>query len=100
MKFTYESSVEFLTNLELPMYAYTIACFAFVLLYVLRLGDVDFKESLLRTQLDADRAHFAVVFEQGVVYWQAAIVRLTEDLDGLSKDCPADHRDLWSGDKN
>lgn len=77
-----------------------IACFTNVLLYVLRTGDVDFEVSLLRTPIDADCAHFDEVFKQGVVYWQAANVRLTEDLDGLSKDCPADHRYLWCGDKN
>ena len=61
----------------------TILCLTHVLAYVIRLGDSDFEDSLLRGQLDSDCAQLVIPPQQGVVYRQAANVRQTEDVDGL-----------------
>lgn len=78
----------------------TILCLARILAYFISMGDGDCEERFLTGQLDADGAQLAFVLQQGVVYWQAAIVRLTEYLEGLFEDHLVNHRDIWIGDRN
>lgn len=61
-----------------------VLCLTHVLAYFTRLGDGDCEDSLLKDPLDTDGVQLVVILQQGVVYRQAASVRLTEDLEGPS----------------
>lgn len=95
--FTYDGSVESCAEQRFPV---AVLCPARELAYFVGPVDADCEESLLKGLRDSFGVQLVVTLQQGVVYWQAAYVRLAEDGETPPQDGSAHHRDLWGGDRN
>lgn len=78
--------MESFTVLPLPV---PVLSLTRVTAYFIRTGDHDGEVGLFKGPPDNECVLYFAIFQQCVVYWQTASVRLTEDLEGLSLDCAA-----------